>query len=228
MARVCENLQAVLSTLPQGVGLVAVSKFCPEEAIAEAYRCGQRAFGESRVQELERKAAALPADIAWHFIGHLQTNKVRALVALSPLIESVDSERLLRIIDSESLRAGKVTSVLLEVHVAREQTKTGFIPSELEALLAAGMHRTLKAVKIRGIMGMASNTDDTDRIRADFAAIAACKERIAALCPDLTDFDLLSMGMSGDYPLAIAAGANLVRVGTAIFGARATYPTINQ
>lgn len=220
MAGISENLEAVRSTLPPGVGLVAVSKFCPVEAIAEAYSCGQRAFGESRVQELARKAVDLPADIAWHFIGHLQTNKVRQVVGIASLIESVDSERLLRIIDAESERAGKVTRVLMEVHVAQEATKSGFLPAELEALFASGFYRSLKATHICGIMGMASNTDNRDRILADFTAIADCRRRIAALCPDLTGFDTLSMGMSGDYLLAIECGSTLVRVGTAIFGER--------
>ena len=220
MGCVRQNLEAVLATLPQGVGLVAVSKFCPAEAVAEAYEAGQRVFGESRVQELVRKAAELPRDISWHFIGHLQTNKVRQVVGLVSLIESVDSERLLRAIDAESERAGVVTRVLMEVHVAQEDTKTGFLPYELERFFAGGGYRSLKATHICGVMGMASNTDDSGRIAADFRAIAGCRRRIAEMCPDLVGFDTVSMGMSGDYRLAIECGSTLVRVGTAIFGPR--------
>ncbi len=203
--------------------LVAVSKFHPAQAIADAYAAGQRAFGESRVQELCAKIEALPADdIRWHFIGHLQTNKVRQLIATRriALIESVDSERLLSIIDAESERAGIVSRVLMQVHVAQEETKTGFSPDELLGYFANRRFESLKATHICGLMGMASNTDDAERINADFAAIAALRKRILEICPDLRGFDTLSMGMSGDYPMAIAHGATLVRVGTAIFGSR--------
>ncbi len=222
MSGIKESLAAIRSTLPTGVELVAVSKFHPSEAIEEAYGAGQRIFGESRVQELLDKAGRLPKDIRWHFIGHLQTNKVRALVSsgVTSLIESVDSERLLRIIDEESARAGIVSRVLVQAHVAQEETKFGFLPEELVEFFARGGYRSLKATHICGLMGMASNTDDDERVRADFAALAALKKRITETAEDLIGFDYLSMGMSHDYPLAIAEGANLVRVGTAIFGER--------
>ncbi len=222
MYSIKQSLAAIRSTLPAGVDLVAVSKFHPAEAVAEAYDADQRIFGESRVQELLDKAAHLPQDIKWHFIGHLQTNKVRALVASRcvSLIESVDSERLLRLIDSESLRAGIVSRVLVQAHVAKEETKFGFLPAELLDFFARGGYRDLKATHICGLMGMASNTDDEARVRADFDTLASLKKQIQASAPDLVGFDTLSMGMSHDYPLAIAAGANLVRVGTAIFGER--------
>ena len=221
-ADISESLAAIKSTLPPGVDLVAVSKFHPAQAIAEAYAAGQRAFGESRVQELLDKAATLPADIRWHFIGHLQTNKVRHLIASRcvALIESVDSERLLRLIDSESERAGIISRVLVQAHVAREETKFGFLPDELLHYFRRGGYRDLKATHICGLMGMASNTDDLSRVKADFTALARLKEDIQAEAPDLEGFDILSMGMSHDYPLAIDAGATLVRVGTAIFGER--------
>lgn len=222
MTTISQSLAAIRSTLPEGVDLVAVSKFHPAEAVAEAYSAGQRAFGESRVQELLDKAKRLPADIRWHFIGHLQTNKVRALVGAKcvSLIESIDSERLLRLVDAESERAGIVSRVLVQAHVAQEETKFGFLPNELLEFFARGGYRDLKATHICGIMGMASNTDDESRVRADFEALARLRTDILAAAPDLTGFDILSMGMSHDYPLAIAAGANLVRVGTAIFGER--------
>lgn len=219
---IVESLNAVRSTIPAGVELVAVSKYHPAEAIVEAYNAGQRAFGESRVQELAAKAAVLPNDIRWHFIGHLQTNKVRQLIETGRvwLIESVDSERLLRLIDNESVRAGVVTRVLVQAHVAREETKFGFAPDELLRFFAEGGYRSLKAVHICGLMGMASNTDDLDRINADFAALASLKADIIASAPDLRGFDTLSMGMSHDYLTAIEHGADMVRVGTAIFGNR--------
>ncbi len=222
MSEVGERLGRVLSTLPCGVGLVAVSKYHPADAVVEAYAAGQRIFGESRVQELTAKAAALPADIHWHFIGHLQTNKVRTLLAVPNvmLIESVDSVRLLECIDREAARVGRTARVLMQVHVAAEETKFGFAPDEFTDYFAARRFEELKATHICGIMGMATNTDDKERVRADFAAIAALRERALRLAPDLRGFDTISMGMSHDYPLAVAAGANLVRVGTAIFGER--------
>ena len=217
---IAERLAAIRGTLPPGVELVAVSKFHPAAAVAEAYAAGQRAFGESRVQELLAKQPLLPADIRWHFIGHLQTNKVRALIGHTSLIESVDSERLLALIDRESEARGVVTRVLMQAHVAAEETKTGFMPDELLEYFAARRYESLRSTHICGIMGMATNTDDLSRIGDDFAALAALKTRIAAMCPDLRGFDTLSMGMSDDYPLAVEHGATLVRVGTAIFGER--------
>lgn len=220
MGRIADNLAAVRATLPAGVELVAVSKFHPIEALAEAYAAGQRAFGESRVQELAVKVPALPADIRWHFIGHLQTNKVKQVVGRATLIESVDSERLLSLIDREASARGVVQRVLMQVHVAAEETKFGFLPDELLDYFRARRFEQLQATHICGIMGMASNTDDEDRVRADFQAIASIHRQILELSPDLRGFDTISMGMSDDYPVAIAAGSNLVRIGTAIFGHR--------
>lgn len=215
------NLRRVLDSLPEGVGLCAVSKFHPVEALLEAYGAGQRVFGESRVQELLVKIPQMPADVRWHFIGHLQTNKVRQLIGRTAMIESVDSERLLRLIDAESERAGVVTRVLMQLHVAAEETKFGFSPEELIEFFRNGGHRTLRATHICGVMGMATNTDDCERIRADFSLIAETRRVIATeAAPDLRGFDTVSMGMSGDYPLAIACGSTLVRVGTGIFGPR--------
>ena len=217
---VAQNLSAVLHTLPEGVQLVAVSKFHPVEALQQAYDAGQRLFGESRVQELNEKRRHLPADIRWHFIGHLQTNKVRQLIGNVDMIESVYSDPLLRLLDKESAAAGVVTRVLLQVHVAAEETKFGFLPDELSEWFRSGGYTTLKATHICGLMAMASNTDDDERVRADFHAVAGLMARIKAENPDLRGFDILSMGMSHDYPLAIAEGATHVRVGSAIFGER--------
>lgn len=215
------NLEKVRSTLPEGVGLVAVSKFHPVERLQAVYDAGQRLFGESRVQELLAKQPQLPADISWHFIGHLQTNKVRQIVGRVALIESVDTERLLDCIDRESEKAGVVSRVLMQLHVAAEETKFGFSPDELMEYFSSRKFENLKATHICGLMGMASNTDDTERVRADFSAIADCFRRLRddkslGLC----GFDTLSMGMSHDRDIAIECGSNLVRVGTAIFGDR--------
>lgn len=219
-----ERVRSIRATLPAdgSVELVAVSKFHPAELIRRAYDdAGQRSFGESRLQELLAKQELLPADIRWHFIGHVQTNKVRQLVKARPyLIESVDSLRLLDMIDRESLAQGVVSRVLLQVHVAAEETKFGFTPQELLDYFASGAWRNLRATHICGLMAMATNTDDRARVSADFQTVAALKKQIQELCPDLRGFDVLSMGMSDDYPLAIAAGSTHVRVGTAIFGER--------
>ena len=209
MGHIADEIRRLHATLPEGVSLVAVSKFHPVEALREAYDAGQRLFGESRVQELTAKQAELPGDIAWHFIGHVQTNKLKQLIGRTALIESVDSERLLDMIDRLSEERGVVTRILMQVHVAAETTKTGFTPDELRDYFRRRRFESLRATHICGIMGMATNTDDRERIRADFRAIA-----------DLRGFDTVSMGMSDDYPIAIEEGATLVRIGTDIFGPR--------
>lgn len=216
------RLDSVRQSLPGGVGLVAVSKFHPVDALRQARAAGQRLFGESRVQELAVKVAELGTDdYCWHFIGHLQTNKVRQLLRLRPaLIESVDSVRLLEEIDREAARQGIVQNVLMQLHVAREETKFGFSPDELLDWFARRGFENLQAVHVCGVMGMASNTDDQARVEADFRAIRAAYDEILAMCPDLRGFSTVSMGMSDDYPLAVSCGSTLVRVGSAIFGPR--------
>lgn len=220
MVDVRANIERVLSEIPAGVRLVAVSKFHPVEKLMAAYEAGQRRFGESRVQELLAKEPQMPADVEWHFIGHLQTNKVKQLVGKASLIESIDSERLLDMVDQESRKAGVTTRVLMQVHVAREETKFGFWPEELLDYFRARKFENLTNTHICGVMGMASNTDDEQRVSEDFAAIAKVYGDILELCPDLRGFDTLSMGMSGDWPLAVEHGSNMVRIGTAIFGER--------
>lgn len=215
MAEIRNNLLKVKAALPAGVELVAVSKFHPIEAVEEAYAAGQRLFGESRVDELVAKSAALPPDVRWHFIGHVQTNKLRRLLPHADMIESVDSERLLRLIDSEAARIGRRIDVLLQVHVAAEETKTGFEPQEL--LVCARTCASLNNVRICGVMGMATNTDNEERITADFRAIARCGRQLREIIPEAL---ILSMGMSSDWPLAVAQGATHVRIGTDIFGVR--------
>lgn len=216
-----ERTGRMLGVLPSGVGLVAVSKFHPAEAVLASYAGGARRFGESRVQELLSKIPVCPADIEWHFIGHLQTNKVKQLVGKVSLIESVDSERLIDLIDSESRKAGVVTRVLMQVHVAREETKFGFLPEEYLEYFRSRKYEKLTNTHICGIMGMASNTDDMERVRADFREIRELYEAVAhdeAL--GLRGYDTVSMGMTHDWPIAVEEGATLVRVGTAIFGER--------
>lgn len=216
---VASRIASLSRRLPGGVTLVAVSKFHPVEAIAEAYAAGQRVFGESRAQELAMKVPALPADIEWHFIGHLQSNKVKAVVPLVHTIQSVDSLKLLRAIDDEARKTGKVVNVLLQVHVAAEETKFGFSPEELAGIAAEAAAMT--GARVTGVMGMASNTDDTGRIAADFTAIKSCFDALAAgAFAGRQHFATVSMGMSGDWPLAVDHGSNMVRIGSDIFGER--------
>lgn len=220
MSHISDTIRSLHAQLPEGVELVAVSKFHPVEAIRQAYDAGQRIFGESRVQELLGKIPQLPSDIRWHFIGHLQTNKVKMIVGKVAMIESIDTEKLLMLVDRVSAELGVTSRVLMQVHVAAEETKFGFSPDELLEFFSARRFESLKATHICGLMGMATNTDDISRVSADFHAIAALRDKILEISPDLRGFDVLSMGMSHDYPLAIEAGASLIRIGTAIFGDR--------
>ena len=216
-----ERLQEIQQIIPAGIQLVAISKFQPVEKIKAAYESGQRLFGESRVQELLDKIPRLPDDISWHFIGHLQTNKVKMLVGKVTLIESVDSEKLLDIIDRESEKAGVASRVLLQVHVAAEETKFGFAPEELLEYFRKKRYEALRRTHICGLMAMATNTDDIDVVRKDFARVAShFREIKEEISPELRGFDIISMGMSGDWPIAIEEGATMIRIGTAIFGAR--------
>lgn len=218
---ISQNLSRLKSMVPAGIELVAVSKFQPIEAVKAAYEAGQSLFGESRVQELIEKEKALPADIRWHFIGHLQTNKVKALIGKTVLIESVDSERLLSLIDKESASAGIDTRVLLQVHVATEETKFGFSPDELLEFFREKRYKELARVKLCGLMAMATNTADMEKVRTDFGRASELFREISLhLAPELEDFKILSMGMSEDWPIAVEEGANLIRIGSAIFGAR--------
>lgn len=218
---IAEEIVRLKAEIPQGVQLVAVSKFHPAAAVKEAYDAGQRCFGESRVQELLEKIPQLPDDIRWHFIGHLQTNKVRQIIGKTALIESVDSERLLDLIDRESAKAGVVTNVLMQIHVAREETKFGFLPDELLAYFNDRRFENLKATHICGVMGMASNTDDTERVRRDFAEIYSVYSSVRNdESLGLRGFDIVSMGMSGDWKIAVEEGSDMIRIGTRIFGER--------
>lgn len=212
------KIKELQASLPQGITLVAVSKFHPIEAIEEAYEAGQRVFGESRVQELLLKHEALPKDVEWQMIGHLQTNKVRQIVPFISLIQSVDSARLVECINREAERVGRVVDILLEIHVAGEESKTGWRYDELVEYLQSGAMAELKNIRVRGIMGMATNTDDEAVIRHDFERLAECKNELAPHFGEA--FDTLSMGMSDDYQLALEYGSTMVRIGSSIFGNR--------
>lgn len=215
---VTTQIAAVRATLPEGVTLVAVSKTHPVEAIREAYEAGQRIFGESRPQELKQKYELLPKEIEWRMIGHLQTNKIKYIAPFVAMIESVDSARLCEAIDREAAKCGRVIDLLLEVHVAREESKTGWAEEELMAYIASGAFERLPNVRVRGVMGIASNTDDEVLVRGDFMRLRAIFE---ALHPRFGEaFDTLSMGMSDDYPIAVECGSTSVRVGSLIFGER--------
>lgn len=231
-----ENLLNIKRRLPSDVCLVAVSKFHPAEAIAEAYAAGQRVFGESRPQELAAKAAGASAasafgnsilqEIKWHFIGHLQTNKLKMVLPYASLVESVDSTHLLEAIDDWGAANGKVIDVLLELHLGAEQTKQGFHEEEILELMwrYSDMAQTRKGklshVRICGLMGMATNTDDADAVDADFARIEDFFLYLKDLFPELEEFKELSIGMSGDWEIALRHGATIIRIGTAIFGER--------
>ena len=212
------KIKELQASLPQGVTLVAVSKFHPIEALQEAYEAGQRIFGESRVQELLVKYEVLPKDIEWQMIGHLQTNKVRQIVPFVSLIQSVDSVRLMECINREAERIGRVVDILLEIHVAQEDSKTGWKYEELADYLQSETFSELRNIRVRGIMGMATNTDDEAIIRADFEQLAKHYDDLKPRFGE--EFDTLSMGMSDDYELAIECGSTMVRIGSSIFGNR--------
>ena len=207
-------IEQIRHELPSTVQLVAVSKFKPIEDIRLAYDAGQRAFGENRPQELALKAQLLPADIQWHFIGHLQTNKVKLILPYVTLIHSVDSERLLAEIDKQARTLGKTVDCLLEVHIAREATKQGFLPEEAEAM--ARHIGDYPNVRLRGVMGMATFTDDFAEVRQEFRTLKALSQRLS----DIPGCDQVSMGMSEDWRIAVEEGTTIVRIGTFIFGKR--------
>lgn len=221
MSSITEAINELKAKLPAGVQLIAVSKTHPADYIREAYEAGQRHFGENKVQEMTDKQAQLPQDIRWHMIGHLQTNKVKYIAPYVHLIHSIDSPKLLGTVDKEARKAGRVIDCLLQVHIAAEDTKFGFAPAEAEEYARSGAIGELTSVRIRGLMGMASFTDDTARVRAEFAALKALFDRLGRQCFAGTGcFDTLSMGMSGDYEEAIAEGSTMVRIGNGIFGKR--------
>ena len=215
---ISENLESILKELPQGVRLVAVSKFHPLSELQEAYAMGQRAFGENRPQEFAAKAVQMPQDIEWHFIGHLQTNKLKLVLPYASIVESVDTEHLLEAIEAWGERNERCIRILLEVHIGAEETKQGFTPEEIPAILQKAAD--YPHIEFCGLMGMASHTDDEESVSADFARIKALFDRCRADFPHLESFRELSIGMSDDWRIAIKNGSTEVRLGTAIFGPR--------
>ncbi len=221
MNHIADHIKQVLAELPPGVRLVAVSKFHPDEAIMEAYQAGQRIFGESKVQEMTAKYERLPQDIEWHFIGHLQTNKIKYIVPYVSLIHGIDSFRLLAEVNRQAAKAGRVVDCLLQLHIAQEETKFGFSPDECKDMLTSDEWKTLKNVRICGLMGMASNTESAKQIEQEFCFLSnTFRDLKATWFAGSTAFCELSMGMSHDYMLAVAQGSTLVRVGSKIFGER--------
>lgn len=221
MYDVANNLHKVLGNLPDGVKLVAISKFHPNEYLEVAYREGQRIFGESQVQELSRKVETLPKDIEWHFIGHLQTNKVKYIAPYISMVEAVDSLKLLKEINKQAAKYNRVINVLLELHIAEEETKYGFTLDACRKLLEGGEWKELKNVHISGLMMMASNVDDRNQIKKEMTLAADLFDELKAkYFADDPEFKERSWGMSHDYDIAVECRSTMVRVGTTIFGPR--------
>ncbi|MBW8334122.1 MAG: YggS family pyridoxal phosphate-dependent enzyme [Prolixibacteraceae bacterium] len=218
---IAENIEKVKANLPENVRLVAVSKTKPAELLLEAYDCGQRSFGENKVQEMVWKYEELPKDIEWHFIGHLQTNKIKYIAPFVHLIHGVDSFKLLKSIDAEAKKVGRIIPCLLQFHIAEEETKFGLSMPEATDMLNSNEYKVLENVKISGVMGMATYTDDENQIRKEFANLKRHFEKLKSeFFTANFDFKEISMGMSGDYLIAIAEGSTMVRIGSTIFGER--------
>lgn len=219
MSPIAESIKQLSSQIPPGVTLVAVSKTKPLKDLQTAYDAGQRDFGENRVQEMAEKHAALPQDIRWHMIGHVQTNKIKDFVSWVHLVHGVDRLKVLQVLQAEAAKAGRTVDALLQVHIAQEETKFGFSPEELIPLMTRAALSAYPNVRIRGLMGMASFTPDQQQVAREFSQLRALfiagKEQLG-----LDHFDTLSMGMSGDWPAAVANGSTLIRVGSALFGSR--------
>ena len=218
---ITQNIQRLTAQLPQGVKLVAVSKFHPIERLQEAYDAGQRIFGENRAQELAAKAPQLPSDIEWHFIGHLQRNKIRMIIPWASIIQSIDSTQLLQLVNKEAARINRHVNVLLQLHVAKEQTKSGFTIDEIFEAAEDGAFRDLSNVTICGVMAMATFTDDMEQVASEFELVRKTFLTLRDNYFTGNDaFKEISMGMSDDWRIAVEHGATLVRIGTDIFGQR--------
>lgn len=221
MTHIQEEIRTIKSGLPKEVRLVAVSKYHPIEALQEAYDGGQRIFGESKVQEMTSKYEVLPKDIEWHFIGHLQTNKIKYIAPYVALIHGVDSYKLLVEINKQAAKVGRVIPCLLQIHIAQEETKFGFTTDECRSMLELGDWKTLNHVRIAGVMGMATNTENEKQIDQEFATLSHFfHETKETYFKDIPYYKEISMGMSDDYPLAIKHGSTLIRIGSRIFGER--------
>ena len=216
-----KNISEICSSLPAGVKLVAVSKFHPAKTVLKAYDAGQRIFGESRVQELTLKQPELPADIEWHFIGTLQTNKVKYITPFISMIQSVDSFKLMQEINRQAGKCDRKIRVLIEVHIAEEESKHGFFPDECLAFFENNLQERYPNIQVCGLMGMATFTDNTEQVKREFAKLQNLFNEIKSMpTSDKKIFTELSMGMSDDYKIAIEKGSTIIRVGTAIFGLR--------
>ena len=221
MSHIQEEIKSIQERLPEHVRLVAVSKFHPIEALEEAYAAGQRVFGESKVQEMTTKYEALPKDIEWHFIGHLQTNKIKYMAPYVALIHGVDSFKLLKEINKQAIKAERIIPCLLQIHIAQEESKFGFSFDECRQMLEEGCWKELTHISIAGLMGMATNTDNENIIQQEFHSLGAFFQEIKdSYFSNQPAFKEISMGMSDDYPIAIAEGSTLVRIGSKIFGQR--------
>ena len=219
MSEIAKLLQEIKTSLPTDVTLIAVSKTKPIEAIQEAYNAGQRHFGENKIQEMAEKHDVLPKDIHWHMIGHVQRNKVKYMAEFVHLIHGIDSPRLLEEIDKRAAQHNRTIDCLFQLHIAEESTKFGFDRNELLDFRQSDTFKNLKNIRIRGLMGMSTNTDNSTQVRREFNTLHTLFNELKS-DPLLNSIDTLSMGMSGDYELAIECGSNMVRVGSAIFGAR--------
>lgn len=218
---ISENIKNIKSQLPENVTLVAVSKTKPNEDVLLAYNCGHKVFGENKVQDLVKKYEILPKDIEWHFIGHLQSNKVKYIAPFVNLIHSVDNLKLLKIIDKEGKKTNRKINCLLQMHIAEEETKFGLSFDEIFEILNSEDYHKLNFIQITGLMGMATNTKDTAQIHKEFAYLKSCFDKLKNdLFNNNESFNNLSMGMSGDYKIAVEKGSNIVRIGSKIFGAR--------
>jgi len=214
---IAENLKKIKNELPEKVTLVAVSKTKSDKEILQAYETGHRIFGENKVQEMAEKWASLPKDIEWHMIGHVQRNKVKYMAPFVSLIHGVDSLKLLKEVNKQGKKINRVIPCLLQIFIAEEETKFGFDEQELQSLLASDELKDLSHVQIKGLMGMATFTDNKEQIRKEFQSLKTMFEALKTILPDIS---ILSMGMSGDFKIAIEEGSTMVRIGSSIFGAR--------
>lgn len=220
MTVIQENITKLHERIPAGVKLVAVSKFKPKELLLEAYEIGFRAFGENYVQELVDKYEALPKDIEWHFIGHLQTNKVKYIAPFVSLIHSVDSFKLLKEINKQAAKNERVIDCLIQIYIAKEDSKTGIDSSEYLDMLDSDEFKSLKNIKVRGLMGMSTFTDNMDLVREEFRSLKQLFDQTRSMKADNFSLEEISMGMSGDWQLAVEEGSTMIRVGSSIFGSR--------
>ncbi|MBP4142443.1 YggS family pyridoxal phosphate-dependent enzyme [Flavobacterium sp. P4023] len=217
---IAENLVSIKSTLPKQVTLVAVSKTKPVSDLMQAYEAGQRIFGENKIQEMAEKYQEMPKDIIWHMIGHVQTNKVKFMAPFVHLIHGVDSLKLLQEIDKQAKKNNRIIDCLLQIHIAEEETKFGLNQEELIALVSSSLFEEMKNIQIIGVMGMATFTDDKDQVKKEFSHLKNIFENLQRINPKNSQLNTISMGMSGDYQMAIDCGSTMVRIGSSIFGGR--------